>query len=434
MPDQPMGFGPHDPDNDPLAELLAGLNADELPTDIAAMMAQLQGLMSSSGPAAGPVNWNLATTVARQVVSEGGDPSMTISDHRAVDDALRLADTWLGEQTTFPAAGALAMAWSAAEWVEGSRPVWQQVVEPVARSVAKAMAAVLAERPANTMGGMTEPAVLEQLSGTMFGLQVGQAIGTLATEIVSGTEIGLPLLDRQSVVLLPRGIASFGAGLDIDPHEIRLYLAVRESARARLFAHVPWLQNALLSAVQQYAGGINIDTERIAAALQDLDLNNPQAMQDQISEGLFAAHSSPAQQAALGRLETLLALIEGWVDVVTVAATTALPQADSLHEVVRRRRATGGPAEQTFAALVGLELRPRRLREAAALWRAVGNQSDIAARDAIWSHPDLLPTAADLDDPLGFSQRRAEQHVDSAELDAAIARLLSGEPPATEQP
>ncbi len=72
---------------------------------------------------------------------------------------------------------------------------------------------------------------------------------------------------------------------------------------------------------------------------------------------------------------------------------------------MRRRRASGGPAEQTFATLVGLELRPRRLRAAAELWRLLGEQRGIAGRDALWAHPDLVPTADDLDDPAAFVGR-----------------------------
>ena len=100
----------------------------------------------------------------------------------------------------------------------------------------------------------------------------------------------------------------------------------------------------------------------------------------------------------------MLALIEGWVDeVVDAAARDRLPSAAALRETIRRRRATGGPAEQTFAALVGLELRPRRLREAAALWRALLEARGIDGRDAVWGHPDLMPGSSDLDDPQAFA-------------------------------
>jgi putative hydrolase len=108
----------------------------------------------------------------------------------------------------------------------------------------------------------------------------------------------------------------------------------------------------------------------------------------------------------LARLETLLALVEGWVDaVVAEAVGDRLPGADALRETLRRRRASGGPAEQTFATVVGLELRPRRLRAASELWRLLTEQRGAAGRDALWAHPDLVPTADDLDDPAGFASR-----------------------------
>ena len=79
-----------------------------------------------------------------------------------------------------------------------------------------------------------------------------------------------------------------------------------------------------------------------------------------------------------------------------------------------------GPAEQTFATLVGLELRPRRLREAAAIWRRLTDgRAGTEGRDAVWAHPDLLPTADDFDDPDGFVAGRHE--LDMSELEAGAA-------------
>jgi putative hydrolase len=127
-------------------------------------------------------------------------------------------------------------------------------------------------------------------------------------------------------------------------------------------------------------------------------------MQAMALEGIFTPEDTPQQKASLARLETALALIEGWVGfVVDSAAGDRLPSVAALGEAFRRRRAAGGPAEQTFAALVGLELRPRRLREAGALWAAVTEQRGVQGRDALWEHPDLLPTDDDFADPAAFA-------------------------------
>ena len=190
---------------------------------------------------------------------------------------------------------------------------------------------------------------------------------------------------------------------------MRLYVALREAAHQRLFGHVPWLRGHVLGAVEAYAAGIQVNREAIEEAMGQIDPGNPESMQQLALEGIFTPDDTPAQQAALARLETILALVEGWVNhVVDSAAGDRLPNVVALGEAFRRRRAAGGPAEQTFAALVGLELRPRRLREATALWAALTEHRGIAGRDALWGHPDLLPSAEDFADPNAYAQSQLD--------------------------
>ena len=112
-----------------------------------------------------------------------------------------------------------------------------------------------------------------------------------------------------------------------------------------------------------------------------------------------------------------------------------MPAAAKLQEAVRRRRAAGGPAEQTFASLVGLELRPRRLRDASTLWGSLRTRQGTEARDGVWMHPDLLPTAADLDDPLGFREdASAPDELSDEDFDAALKNLLDGDGPSGDDP
>ena len=168
-----------------------------------------------------------------------------------------------------------------------------------------------------------------------------------------------------------------------------------------------------------------MDLARLQEAIPDVDITNPEALRDALAgEGLFRPEDTPAQKAALTRLETALALVEGWVaTVVSAAARDRLTHADALAEAIRRRRATGGPAERTFATLVGLELRPRRLREAAAIWQGLTSARGVDGRDALWSHPDLLPAADDLENPDGFVH--GEPDLDISDLEEggdALAR------------
>ena len=408
MSEFPFGFNP-------------GPGGEQGPADLAAAFTQLGRLLSWQG---GPVNWDLARDVARQVSAQSPDPSVGTADREPLLEAWRLAELWLDDACAFPSAGPRVSAWSRAEWIEATIPAWQELVEPVAAKVVDSLGTLLSgqgsDNPLQRLGlpveqvqafaAMAGPLqqVMRTLGGAMFGTQVGQAIGSLSTEVLGSTDVGIPLAAPGTAALLPANIAAFGAGLGIPDDQIRLYLALREAAHQRLFAHAPWLRSHLVGAVGAYARGITVDVARLEGLVGQIDPADPASLQEAMSSGMLEPEDTPEQRAALQRLETALALVEGWVDeVVDGAAAAHLPSAGALRETMRRRRATGGPAEQTFSSLVGLELRPRRLRDAAALWRSVLEQRCQSGREAVWAHPDLLPGADDLDDPAGFAARPA---------------------------
>ena len=450
----PFGFGPpsrpgdddpkpggQDPSGqNPFGAFGAGAGG---PNQFADAPRQFADLLSYSG---GPVNWDLAKNIARHTIAAKGDPSVLANERAAVTEAVRLADLWLDDVTTFPSGVHRIEAWSQSEWLEATFPVWSKLCEPIATRGVDAMGSMLTIDPAQLgesvpeemkamlggLGGLAGLApMLKQLGGAMIGGQTGSAIGELAGEMVSSTDIGVPLGPEGTAALLPSGVSAFGAGLSVDLGEVRLFLALREAAHHRLFAHVPWLRQHLFGAIEAYAAGIMVDMNKLREAMPDIDINNPEALQQALAgEALFRPEDTPEQKAALARLETALALVEGWVaTVVSAAAANRLTHSVALAEAIRRRRATGGPAERTFATLVGLELRPRMLREAASLWTGLDAARGIEGRDALWAHPDLLPTAADLEDPDAFIAGQAG----AAEVgDLDISDLEKGSGPDTE--
>jgi putative hydrolase len=406
------------------------------PNQFADALRQFADLLSWQG---GPVNWDLAKNVARHAIAAVGDPSVLEAQRREITEAVRLADLWLDEATSFPSGIRKIEAWSRSEWLEATFPIWAKLCDPIAAKGVEAMSGMLNVDPAQLgedvpeemrqalgalgggaggLGGLAGlSGMLRQIGGAMIGSQTGTAVGELAREVVGSTDIGLPLGPEGVAALLPAGVAQFGQGLSVDAGEVRLFLALREAAHHRLFAHVPWLRTHLLGAVEQYASGITIDMTRLQEAIPDVDITNPEALRDALAgEGLFRPEDTPAQKAALVRLETALALVEGWVaTVVSAAARDRLTHAGALAEAIRRRRATGGPAERTFATLVGLELRPRRLREAAAIWEGLTQARGIDGRDALWSHPDLLPASDDLENPETFVHGQPELDISDLE-------------------
>ncbi|MCJ1688980.1 zinc-dependent metalloprotease [Rathayibacter sp. VKM Ac-2927] len=428
------GNGPIDPSQ------LAG--AAGLPNDPVALqnlLSQLQSAMQQSG---GGINWSLALEQAKQLARAESVP-VTDAVRAPLDGAFGVAALWLDEVAYVSELSRPPRTISRLEWISLTMPVWTQLAEPVALSISDALTGVMRDQAPEEMKAMIAGAedMMRGIGGTLFALQLGQVVGQLAAEVVSGGDIGIPLLEENDAAILPQNVAVFGEGLDIPIDQVQIYLAVRELAHARLFRHGKWVRLALISQITDFARGITIDTTRLEELAENFDPSNPEELRDAMTSGALIPPKTEEQLAAHGRLETMLALIEGWVDVVTAAATTRLPSAGAIAETVRRRRASGGPAESAFATLVGLELRPRRLREAAAMWQAVTDAVGPEARDALWSHPDVLPGSDDLDDPTALVARlSAEARGETPEpdeMDRALEELLNGTTPAApagEQP
>ncbi|RKQ36726.1 zinc-dependent metalloprotease [Kocuria tytonis] len=407
-------------------DMPAGMPTD--PQSMSMIFQQIQSMMSASN-SGDPVNWDLANQHARQVAAQQGDPSVSAKQKGAVSDAMKLADLWLKDNTAFDEAPVLPSAWSRAEWIEATWETWKEMATPVATSVTEAMSEALTQQLppelAQAMGGSDLSGMLSGAGSMMFGMQLGQAVGALSCEVLASTDVGIPLA-AQRCALVPSNVNEFSEGLDLPASDVLLYLAIREAAHIRLFHGVPWLRQYVLDLITAFASEIHIDMERIESIARDLDPTDPSGIQDALASGVFSPEMTPQQEVTLAKLETVLALIEGWVNRVTVASTVNIPSAPALTEMMARRRAEGGPAERTFGALVGLELRPRRMREAATFWDYVAEQRGVTERDSLWESPELLPTDVDLDDPRGFEERRGLLTASDEEMDAALEKLLAG--------
>jgi putative hydrolase len=430
----PFGFAPGGDDNNELADMLENMG---------------RMLRNGGDPSGGSVNWTSAHTSSEQALQKAGDPAINDSDNEKLRAAADIADLWLNDATTLPSAGHTINGVTRTQWLASTFDSWKLVVQPVADAMSDVMTGLLPagndsgalnipeellsslpdEVAANLRETLASPdfaaitgplmAMAKSMGATMFGTQFGQALGQMTTEVLSNSDVGIPLNASGKPGLVISNANQFVAGLSIDESEALLYITLRELAHQRLFTAAPWIQSQLMAAISDYARGVKIDTSAIEAAMTQIDPSDPESINSMMTSSLFEPTQTPEQVAALTRIELLLALIEGWVTVVvTQAAVTRLQSAPALEEVFRRRRAAGGPAEKVFGGLIGLEMRPRRMREAAALWQRLADTQGISARDALWSHPDLLPRDSDIDDIDAFLATGTEDLM--AELNKAI--------------
>ncbi len=410
-------------------------DGSEEPVDFAAMMAQMQqqiqqqfSMLGINGPgftgSDEALPKNIVRDVSKKFTSSQSSAPVGQSDLAQIQQAFSIAETWLNEAVLFPQtpqSGNAALART--DWIDATLSGWQSAVEPLAVGLSAAIGELLdqasigeeesdahpdSENPELAIPVGMISMLLKSFIGSLIATQLGQAISGLASKVTGAHDVGLPLLDPAYPALVPQNIREWSTDLDIALDEVQIFHALREASVARLFSNNPWLVSYIRTAITDYGKGINIDMEAIQEQAQraldesgGFDPTNPESLNIALNSGIFTPQETPAQRAALTKLETALALIDGWCEeVVSLAAGNRLPNLNALQETLRRRRATSAPAQQLFSSLLGLQVSPRLTREATAFWTQVRELKDIAARDQIWS--GILPTADDLLTPESF--------------------------------
>ncbi|HIY66423.1 MAG TPA: zinc-dependent metalloprotease [Candidatus Agrococcus pullicola] len=398
---------------------MQGGNADAF----AGLMQHLQSALSNPSE---EIDWSAGVKQAQRVVQQNPG-SVSAEDREATQQAAHLAALWLDEQTQLGTVDRIEHL-SRQQWAEATFPVWQEMSEPVAASIAKALTDAMSEMTPESEADMVQGAgrLLRSVGGTLFAVQLGQVVGQLAGEVLSGGDIGFPLLDDRAAVITAN-LPQLTDGLEVPDDQTRIWLALRELAHARLFHHAKWLRLEVMSEVRSYAEGIHVDVRALDDLAMQVDPSNPEQIQELLRNGSLIPPRTREQEEALASLETTLALIEGWVDCVTQQAAARLPKQAAIAEAVRRRRATGGPAEKALSTLVGLEIRPRRLREASEFWQRITAEVGAEKRDSLWESFDLVPTAEDIDDPSRIIAQLKGESTDLDEIDIALRQLFDEE-------
>ncbi len=438
-PDEPI-----DPNQNPNQNPNPFGNFGEIFQQFSSMGLNLQGLISALSGQKSPASLSreMIRDISKKFLSAHGELPVSIADLTATQEAMNIADLWLNEATVFPP---LPMgdnsALSRRDWIDSTLNGWEEIARPLVEGMSDAMAGMLKDNlgengismdqlgmdqlgmPGFNLNGMNfsgaqiPQSLLATIMGTfmssLISTQLGQTIGNLSTTVTGANDVALPLTKEIRPAIIPQNAANWGSGLGIDEGEVRIYLALRELAAARLFVSAPWLREYIKNAIASYGKGIRVDITAITEQAQEamssgeLDPANPESLTLALSGGMFTPEETPTQKAALENLETVLALIDGWIDsVVTLAAKNRLPSLIQLRETQQRRRATKSPTQELFATLVGLEVSPRRTREAITFWEKIVELNDVKSRDEIWDESFLLPRADQLGDAEGFLKSR----------------------------
>ncbi len=262
------------------------------PAMMATIMNQMQGLF---GQGADPSAQ--ATQVALRSVPSP-DPAVSDDAGHAATDAFRLSELWLAEATDLPVTNRTSAALTRAEWVTRTMPGWQRFVLPIKENMSTALTDTLQTQMPEEMKGILAGAssMFSTMSDSMFSMQIGQAVGALSESVLTGTEVGLPLLPHDQAVLVEANLDAFAEEIGVEVSQVRIYLAAQELAHLALFERAPWLSAQVETALTRYAQGLKVDTSQIEEMASSIDPSNISDLSDNIRQGLFNPPTTDEQK------------------------------------------------------------------------------------------------------------------------------------------
>lgn len=413
-----------------------GANPNDLFGSLSGMFAGFQEAMNdamknqSEGGEHQALNLTAIEKAARQHISEESrtNPRLTApseGDDTAVRDATQLVTIWLDDATALDRADISPTVCTPTQWLVETLPTWQKLMSPIAQAMQDAQLETVPEELRSAV--TTIMAVFGGVNGMNVTQQLSASLANLALRTVSTTEWGIPLARHSAI--LPWRLDDLSTEFGQPAREVLIYLCAREAAHQRLFARAGWLDERIILAVENYSKGVHLDTAAIDEAMRDIEgmQGDPNEMMARMQEFMEASSNpemySDNPQAAV-QLDTLLSLIEGWVDaVVATALFDRIPVTKDIHAAWCRYR-TEHPALSDVASGVGLNLTPSRADDAALLWNRLTAAVGVEARDNVWNHPDFLPVATDLDHPARFIDAQlAAQDADDFDPISEIKRL-----------
>jgi coenzyme F420 biosynthesis associated uncharacterized protein len=335
------------------------------------------------------IDWSLAGQVARGVagLQPAGDPKPFQRLDVPAAESRRLVTEYTGLEPT--------VAVPSPEAVD--RPAW---IDANLRS----LSAVL-EPAAERLSGGLGP--LRGASGAVLALEAGAISGFLAGRVLGQYEF--PVLDPAAparLLFVAPNLGQAADALEADEDQLLRWVALHETTHALQFGGVPWLREHLAGMVRELLGALEMDPRRL---FRLPDLSDLRRLLDQVrDEGLAGVAVGPERKAVLDRVQCFMAVLEGYAEhVMDAVGEQILPDLDALRRALERRRRDRSGLLRVLERLIGMELKLRQYEQGKAFCDGVVALGGIDGLNRVWSSPEALPTATELDDPLAWLARTA---------------------------
>jgi putative hydrolase len=368
----------------------------------------LSKMFGAGAQSSGPMNWDAAKQFAVNLANGGTpEPNIDPTDRVRLAELSRIAElqvaTSTGLDLTVDGASPIIVPVTRAEWAHRTLNDYRELLERLATG----LQAPPDDESESDPAAQLFSGLMKMMAPMMMAMSAGSMVGHLAERALGGHDLPIPRPRSAELIVVGPNIRKFSDEWSVPFDDIGLWVSVHELLHHALFG-IPHVRDTLNALLGRYVDGFQTGQGTgLEEKLGGFDASGGmEEMQKQLSEVLgdpevlLGAMRSPEHDAVIPQLESLIAVIVGWVDHHLDRTATKLVGASSqVTEALRRRRVTAAPQDRFVERMLGLDLRADLIAQGQAFVAGVIERGGDEALARVWELEENIPTPNEVSAP-----------------------------------
>ncbi|MCL5077452.1 MAG: zinc-dependent metalloprotease [Actinobacteria bacterium] len=357
----------------------------------------------------------MSSEMARQMaISVANDPpnqpNVDPIDRIKYEELLKIIDIHLRDFTALPSSGSNSRVevvtrvdWAhrtIADWEKYAK-MFQQQVEIGDGSISESQ-----EVPANLDQDANFSQMIQNLSKmvgpSMIAMQLGSMVGHLAKVAFGSYEIPVPRIANTAPMIIAYNVDQFAKEWELPLDQVRLWATLHELVMYSIIS-CKLVSERIESLITRHIQASNTSLKDVQNRLGQLDLNNPETIQEALSDptGIFGStQPSENQKNIVTDISTTLAVVEGVASyAIETIGARLLGNSSAISEAFLRRRIERSDGERLSEQFFGIEVSKAWIEKGETFIKGVIERAGEEGVSPIWLRQGAFPTPSELEAP-----------------------------------
>jgi coenzyme F420 biosynthesis associated uncharacterized protein len=294
---------------------------------------------------------------------------------------------------------------SRGEWASVNLETLSKVLDPVA------------ERLDDRLGfaGPLAGALRAGASATLAA-EAGLVMGYMSSRVLGQYDVSLLGAETDPRLLfVGPNLAGAVRDLEVDAESFGRWICAHELTHVFQFQGVPWLREHMSGLLREYVKTLEVRIQKGSAGGLP-SLPDPGRLVELFRDGgLAALVQSPEQRALMDRVQAAMSVVEGYSEhVMDAIAAEHIPDHEKLRAAMDRRRSSRSAPQRMIERLLGFDVKLRQYEQGKRWADEVAAAAGIEGLNRVWSSPDALPSADELQHPGQWLKRTQPPRLSAA--------------------